>query len=159
MVKLSVPLSCLLNCLFEFSAISLIRFNPRNSVASSKTPYSPHPKENPPAPHSKAIYLLINHSRRWLARNPARRTILADVIAQLSKAKLVVCSMRNWSLCAADSLSYRDRYPIKFDNRFTLVTRVVEYTRGQMQQADGFGVMLNVEFMYMLHLTTSFWLV
>lgn len=37
---------------------------------------------------------------------------------------------RNWPLCVVDSLSRRDRYPIKFDNRFTLVTRVVEYTRG-----------------------------
>lgn len=72
----------------------------------------------------------------------------------------MVKSKRNWSPCAADSLSHRDRYPIKFDNRFTLVTRVVEYTRGQMQQAgmsaDGFGVMLNLEFMFMLHLTMFF---
>lgn len=72
----------------------------------------------------------------------------------------MVKSKRNWSLCTADSLSCRDRYPIKFDNRFTLVTRVVEYTRGQTQQAgmsaDGFGVMLNFEFMFVLHLTMFF---
>lgn len=60
-----------------------------------------------------------------------------------------------------DSLSCPDRYPIKFDNGFTLVTQVVEYTRGQMQQntngrADGFGVMFELQCMlFEMRLTRS----